>query len=100
MYSWRVPAQALNVTWQAPPAAVLRAAFASTDIIVISGGNTLFAVDRWAKLGIDAMIRSAVDGGVVVSGGSAGFISLCNGGHSDSMEPSSYKNPPGPVILL
>eukprot|EP00966_Prymnesium_polylepis_P019276 444678-Prymnesium_polylepis.1 len=43
-------------------------------------------------------MQAAVDAGVVLSGGSAGFISLCNGGHSDSMEPDSYKNPPGPLL--
>ena len=35
---------------------------------------------------------------VVVAGGSAGFISLCSGGHSDSMKPESYKNPVGPLL--
>ena len=50
------------------------------------------------KLGIDALIKAALARGAVLSGGSAGFISLCNGGHSDSMEPDSYKNPPGPFL--
>ena len=89
---------ALEVAWRSPPTTVLTAAFYRADIILISGGNTLFAVDRWAKLGMDVLMRSAADRGVVLSGGSAGFISLCNGGHSDSMEPDSYKNPPGPVL--
>jgi len=89
---------ALNVTWHSRPATDLQAALNATDIILISGGNTLFAVDRWAKLGMDVMIRNAVDAGAVVAGGSAGFISLCNGGHSDSMEPASYKTPPGPLL--
>ena len=90
--------KALNVAWESPQKAELQAAFAATDIILVSGGNTLFAVDRWVTLGMDAMMKDAVDRGVVLSGGSAGFISLCNGGHSDSMEPDSYKNPPGPLL--
>jgi len=89
---------ALEVAWRSPPTTVLTAAFYRADIILISGGNTLFAADRWATLGMDVLMRSAADRGVVLSGGSAGFISLCNGGHSDSMEPDSYKNPPGPIL--
>lgn len=89
----------LNVSWTAPSESDVRSAFDDADIILIAGGNTLFAVDRWTNLGIDVMIRSAVlDRHVVVAGGSAGFIALCNGGHSDSMKPESYKNPVGPVL--
>ena len=66
--------------------------------ILLSGGNTLFAVDRWAKTGADELLRKAAARGAVVAGGSAGFIALCNGGHSDSMDPKSYKNPPGPLL--
>ena len=66
--------------------------------MIVSGGNTLFAVDRWVKLGVDNLIKAAVNRGAVISGGSAGFISLCNGGHSDSMDPGSFKNPPGPLF--
>lgn len=68
------------------------------DLMIVSGGNTLFAVDRWVKLGVDKLIKAAVNRGAVISGGSAGFISLCNGGHSDSMDPDSFKNPPGPLF--
>jgi dipeptidase E len=89
---------ALNVAWLQPSAAELKDSFAAADVIHLSGGNTLFAVDRWLKLGIDGYIKQALADGKVLSGGSAGFISLCNGGHSDSMEPDSYKNPPGPLL--
>ena len=90
---------ALNVSWIAPSADEIDGAFADIDIILIAGGNTLFAVDRWKKLGIDERIREAVlERDVVVAGGSAGFISLCSGGHSDSMKPESYKYPVGPLL--
>jgi len=92
------PVASLSIAWRAPPHSELAAAFDSADIVVISGGNTLFAVDRWVRLGVDALMRTANARGVVLAGGSAGFISLCNGGHSDSMEPDSYKNPPGPLL--
>lgn len=90
---------ALNVSWTNPSRSELDEAFANIDILLIAGGNTLFAVDRWIKLGIDDRIREAVmKDGVVVAGGSAGFVSLCSGGHSDSMKPESYKNPVGPLL--
>jgi len=89
----------LNVSWTDPTAGELDVAFADIDIILIAGGNTLFAVDRWTKVGIDDRIREAVlERDVVIAGGSAGFISLCSGGHSDSMKPESYKNPVGPIL--
>lgn len=92
--------QFLNVSWSDPSQAEMMDMFNSADIILISGGNTLFAVDRWVKLGIDILLRTAAleREGVVLAGGSAGFISLCNGGHSDSMKPESYKNPVGPLL--
>ena len=27
------------------------------DVIIVSGGNTLFAVDRWTKLGLHEVLR-------------------------------------------
>ena len=64
----------------------------SEDIIFIF---TMIIKDQGSeiKLGIDKLMIKALDNGTVLSGGSAGFISLCNGGHSDSMEPDSFKNP-------
>lgn len=67
--------------------------FAATDVILVSGGNTLFAVDRWRALGVDALIREAVDRGAVLCGGSAGAIVAFDAGHSDSRDPATFKNP-------
>lgn len=91
---------ALRVAWDTPGEAEMRNAMMGADVILISGGNTLFAIDRWRRLGVDALLRRAAARGAVLAGGSAGFISLCEGGHSDSMEPASYKNPPGPQLAL
>jgi dipeptidase E len=74
---------------------------AGADVILASGGNTLFAVDRWKRLGIDRLLRDAMARGAVLCGGSAGAICWFDGGHSDSMDPRSYKRyelapePPG-----
>jgi dipeptidase E len=65
--------------------------FEHTDVIIASGGNTLFAVDRWRRLGVDHLVRQALQRGAVLSGGSAGAISWFDGGHSDSMDPQTYK---------
>jgi len=61
------------------------------DIIIVSGGNTLYAVDQWKRLGLDDMLRRAVDRGAVLTGGSAGAICWFDGGHSDSMDPDSFR---------
>ncbi len=52
-------------------------------IILVSGGNTLFAMERWRLLGLDLLIKIAVLRGVVMAGGSAGAICWFDGGHSD-----------------
>ena len=61
------------------------------DIILVSGGNTLYAVDRWEYLGLDNLLRDAAMNGKVIAGGSAGAICWFDGGHSDSMSPESFR---------
>ncbi|KAL3911327.1 MAG: hypothetical protein SGARI_001700, partial [Bacillariaceae sp.] len=65
----------------------------TADIIVVGGGNTLYAMDRWTKLGLVPMIREAMERGAVLTGGSAGAIVWFDGGHSDSMDPDTYTKP-------
>lgn len=67
------------------------ALLASADAIVVSGGNTLFAVDRWRLLGIDQMLAAAAERGSVLAGGSAGAICWFDSGHSDSGDPESFR---------
>lgn len=74
-------------------AAEMQALFAATDVILVSGGNTLFAVGRWRTLGVDVLIREAVGRGAVLCGGSAGAIVAFDSGHSDSRDPTTFKNP-------
>jgi dipeptidase E len=90
--------EALRIAYLSPPRAELENAFAQADVVVVSGGNTLFAVDRFRKLGIDKLIRAASARGAVLAGGSAGGIIWFDGGHSDSMDATTYKNPPGPLL--
>ena len=69
-----------------------RALLDAADIILVSGGNTLYAVDRWKHVGLDIHLQKAVvQRGAVVTGGSAGAICWFDGGHSDSADPDSWK---------
>lgn len=68
------------------------------DVIVVSGGNTLYAVQRWERLGLDALLRSVATQGadaghraVVLAGGSAGAICWFTAGHSRSADPTTFR---------
>ena len=85
--------RALDVATSDPSAEELDEAVERADIVLVSGGNTLYAVDRWVTLGLDELLRAAIDRGLVACGGSAGAICWFDGGHSDSMDPTSYLDP-------
>lgn len=59
-------------------------------VILVSGGNTLFAVRRWEETGLDVCLRVLAMRGVVLAGGSAGAICWFTSGHSDSADPSTF----------
>ena len=61
------------------------------DVIVVGGGNTLYALDRWQRVGLDVLLQQAMKRGAVLSGGSAGAICWFDGGHSNAMDPGTYK---------
>jgi len=82
--------QALEVTRAAAGMPEMKAAIAEAEVIVVSGGNTLWAVDRWNSLGLPDLLREAMLRGAVLAGGSAGAICWFDGGHSDSMDPHTY----------
>jgi dipeptidase E len=63
----------------------------SADVILVSGGNTLFAVNFWTQLGLPALMKKAANRGCVLAGGSAGAICWFDGGHSDSADPDTYR---------
>jgi dipeptidase E len=68
------------------------------DILLVSGGNTLFAVDRMKTVGLDQIIKGADKAGKVLCGGSAGGIVWFQNGHSDSGDPASFLTPNGPLF--
>lgn len=61
------------------------------DIIVVGGGNTLYAIDRWKTLQhVIPALQAAKERGAILTGGSAGAICWFDGGHSNAMDPETY----------
>jgi len=69
------------------------ASIEDADIVLVSGGNTLYAVDRWNHLGLVPHLRAAMERGCILTGGSAGAICWFDSGHSDSADPETYREP-------
>ena len=84
-----------NESSESPPLSLedMAEAVDKADIILVSGGNTQYAVDRWKYLGLDELLKDASLQGTVMCGGSAGAICWFDGGHSDSMDPDTYRVP-------
>ena len=61
-----------------------------SDIIYVGGGNTLKMMKLWRRLGVDKILKTAWQKGIVLCGLSAGSICWFESGHSDSM---SFYNP-------
>ena len=57
---------ALSVTAAAPPLEAVRALQDAADVVMVAGGNTLFACERWRRLGLGPLLRDAIVGGTVV----------------------------------
>eukprot|EP00756_Hemistasia_phaeocysticola_P043664 Hpha_TRINITY_DN17242_c0_g1::TRINITY_DN17242_c0_g1_i1::g.17903::m.17903 len=83
--------RAVQVALGGADAAGARREVAEADVCVVSGGNTLYAMDRWQSTGLDVALRDAAERGCVLCGGSAGAICWFDAGHSDSMDPASYR---------
>jgi len=60
------------------------------DIVYVGGGNTLKMLRIWRRLGVDKLLKTAWQKGIVLCGISAGSICWFDSGHSDSM---SFYNP-------
>jgi dipeptidase E len=79
----------LFVTKNSPKKRFLEEKILGADIIYVGGGNTLFMMMRWRKLGIDRILRKALKKDVVLCGISAGSICWFNSGNSDSRKFTS-----------
>lgn len=56
----------------------------SMDAIVVSGGNTLNMLAIWKAHGIDKILKTAWERGIILSGGSAGSLCWFEHGTTDS----------------
>jgi dipeptidase E len=61
------------------------------DVIIASGGNTIFAIDRFVNSGFRPILENAMAQGKIFCGGSFGALWVFDAGHSDSMDPDTYK---------
>lgn len=61
----------------------------SHDAVYVGGGNTLRMMMIWKKLGIDNILKEALDNNIVLAGLSAGSICWFSYGNSDSRKFSS-----------
>ena len=64
----------LEVANQSPSYEEMERKVEEAHIILVSGGNTLYAVDRWRHLGLDVLLKEAAYNGKVMAGGSAGAL--------------------------
>ena len=79
----------LCVAKDSPKKKFLEEKILGSDIIYVGGGNTLFMMTRWRKLGIDKILHKALKKDIVLCGISAGSICWFNCGNSDSRKFTS-----------
>ena len=87
-----VHVETLNVACRTPTVHEVDKAIDEADVILVSGGCTLFAVDRWHKANMVAALQRAMDRGATLCGGSAGAGCWFDALHSDSMDPDWYRD--------
>ncbi len=64
----------LNLLGVNPSRKELEEKILSSDLIYVSGGNTLKLMRRWRRLGVDKILELVHDKGIVLAGLSAGAI--------------------------
>ncbi len=79
----------LRVAKDSPKKKFLEEKILGADIIYVGGGNTLFMMMRWRRLGIDKILGKALERDIVLCGMSAGSICWFNFGNSDSRKFTS-----------
>jgi len=69
------------------PPEELRSTVLDQDLIFVGGGNTANMLAIWRVHGVDELLREALDGGIVLTGSSAGGICWWDKGVTDSFSP-------------
>ena len=80
-------AQVSHLSFFPWPPARLRELVLAQDVIYVSGGNTANALAIWRVHGFDAILRTAWEAGIVLTGWSAGMICWFEAGVTDSFRP-------------
>ena len=80
-------AEACHVGLFGRPRADMSSVLTSQDIIYVGGGNTANMLAVWRVHGVDRMMRDAWEGGVILTGVSAGMICWFECGVTDSFGP-------------
>ncbi len=62
----------------------LRAKFEKADMVYVGGGDTVFMIEHWKKIGLLPLLREAYDRGVIFAGLSAGAICWFEEMYTDS----------------
>lgn len=68
----------------------IKAKFDKADFIYVGGGNTVFMMEHWGKVGLLPYIRDAYQRGVILCGLSAGAICWFEEMYSDSVIEGDY----------
>lgn len=77
-----------DVLWlirERPSSQEMRKKILSSDVIYVGGGNTRRMMRLWKRRGVDKVLRTAYERGIVLCGISAGSICWFDSGHSDFM---------------
>jgi dipeptidase E len=65
----------------------LRSVVLGSDVVFVGGGNTANMLAIWRVHGVDDLLRAALEGGIVLTGSSAGGICWFEQGVTDSFGP-------------
>ena len=81
----------------------LKGKFEKADMIYVGGGDTVFMLEHWKKVGLDNLILDAYERGVIIAGLSAGAICWFEKMFTDSFiisgDSAEYKIHPALGIL-
>ena len=64
----------------------MRAKFEKADMIYVGGGDTVFMIEQWRKVGLLPLLREAYDSGKLIAGLSAGAICWFSDIYTDSLK--------------
>ena len=64
----------------------LKAKFEKADVIYVGGGDTVFMIEHWKKVGLLPLLQDAYERGVIIAGLSAGAICWFSDIYTDSLK--------------